>query len=171
MEALEVKAASAFQQAMCMQKSRHFFDRRNLFGSGGQQQFLGWKQKEEFSLSPSPLFLRRLQCACVHARARKPYRPTSNLAHWKPTRARVVMQCSACTHLRYTHMCARARNRLSNSYVFSTFYLLHMYLMKNKNVLKRNSCPLSRNTHTEATPPKSFCAKISPPPPPTPSLS
>jgi len=111
MEAFEVKGASTFQQTMRMQKSRHFFDRRNLFGSGdgNSSSLVGSRRRNSLSLSPSPLFLRRLQCACVHARARKPNRPTSNLAHWKPTRARCnAVQCMHAFTL-HTYVCARAQ--------------------------------------------------------------
>jgi len=129
---------------------------------GNSSSLVGSRRRNSLSLL-LPFFFGGFSArVCTRARANHIDLLPTWLTGNQRARARVVMQCSACTHLRYTHMCARARNRLSNSYVFSTFYLLHMYLMKNKNVLKRNSCPLSRNTHTEATPPNSFCAKISP---------
>jgi len=40
-----------------------------------------------------------------------------------------------------------------------------MYLMKNKNVLKRNSCPLSRNTLTQKPPHQNLFVQKSPPSP------
>lgn len=91
------------------QKSRHFFDRRNFYGSGQQ-----WLEEEEEGILPS-FFLRRLPCA----RARLNHidlLPTWLIGNLS---ARfIVLQCSACMHT-HTHAptCACARYRLSNLHI------------------------------------------------------
>jgi len=110
------------------QKSRHFFDRRNL----RERATVPWlEEEEEEGILPS-FFLRRLPCA----RAPKPYRPTSNLAHWKPTRAfqRIAVQCMhAYSH---TRTYVRARATVCRTYIYSIdMYIFYTTYVLNKNVL------------------------------------
>lgn len=91
------------------QKSRHFFDRRNL----RERATVPWLEEEE-GILPS-FFLRRLRCA------RAPLNHIDLLPTWLTGNLRArfnVLQCSACMHT-HTHapMCVRALPSVELTYI------------------------------------------------------
>jgi len=120
--------------------SRHFFDRRNLFGSG--QQFLGWRRKNSSTLFEG--FFR----ACANHIDLLPTWLIGNV------RARALNR-RAYVH---AHLCMRARtHRLSRIYIYIItqyiFICIYIYV-KEKNVLCKMSLPSKKQaTH------QIFCAK------------
>lgn len=124
------------------------------YGSGHNSRGPVWKEEKKKGKKNPPL-LRRLRFA--RALARKPYRPTSNLAHWK-------MRAHASVHV-----CQSARAHRLSRYMHA-----HMFVL-----LTPRKCPFHHHHHNrrspahlrqkKATHQKSFfCANLTPPLPPSP---